>query len=166
MDIRRVALTIVIVPLVGCGAASVSPRATDRSAASTESERPITLPGPEALLPAGTVEAASWIRINSLPNGFDPMGGYASTSDLAAAFGEAMRASWEAGPDRPDLSLETLEESSDRAVLIISETRFGDDSVAGRQHALILVREEDGWRLDELWTRALCSRGVSGELCV
>ncbi|MGH2598651.1 MAG: hypothetical protein ACRDJ9_04610, partial [Dehalococcoidia bacterium] len=68
-------------------------------------------------------------------------------------------------PMRPDLNLQALDESSDRALLLISETGVGDDSVAGSQYALMLVQEEDGWRLDELWTRALCRRGGDAQFC-
>lgn len=167
MDLRRVIMAIVIVPLVGCGASSITPIETHRADPSAVgAAEPITLPGPNALLPAGAVEAVSWIEMSNLPNDFDPTAGYASTSDLADAFGEAIHAGWTGSPDRPDLSLETFDASSERAVLIISETGFGDDSVAGSQYALVVSRGSDGWVLDNTWTRALCRRAVFEDLCV
>ena len=51
-------------------------------------------------------------------------------------------------------------------MLVVSETGRGDDSVAGSQYTLVLVREPNGWYLDELWIRALCRRAVFEDLCV
>ena len=167
MDVRRLILAIALVPLVGCGTAPITPVETDRSDPSAaRSAAPITLPGPEALLPDGAVEAVSWIQMSSLPNDFDPEAGYASTSDLADAFGAAIDTSYAGSPQRPDLELGPFNEGEDHAVLIISETRLGDDSVLGSQYALVASRGTDGWVLDDIWTRALCRRGVSDQLCL
>ncbi len=167
MDLRRVTLAIAVAPLVGCGAASVTPIETVRSDPSAAmSATPITLPGPEALLPDGAAEAVSRVQMGSLPNDFDPEGNYASTSDLANAFGAAIDASYAGGPQRPDLQLDPFDEREDHAVLIISETGLGDDSVVGSQYALVVSRGADGWMLDDIWTRALCRRGVSEQLCL
>jgi hypothetical protein len=51
-------------------------------------------------------------------------------------------------------------ETDTRAILVISETGFGDDSVAGTQHALVMVRGVDDWYVTSIWSRALCGRGV------
>ncbi|MGH2381188.1 MAG: hypothetical protein ACRDG7_08205, partial [Candidatus Limnocylindria bacterium] len=64
------------------------------------------------------------------------------------------------------LALTVFEETSERAILIISETGLGDDSVAGAQYALLARADGARWRLVTLWSRALCRRGVSGDLCV
>ena len=45
---------------------------------------------------------------------------------------------------------------------------MGDDSVAGTQYAIVSELTVDGWKLRELWARAVCRRGVdpTGALCV
>jgi hypothetical protein len=126
----------------------------------------VILPGADALLPDRVAGATAWTEIGSLLNDFDPRAPHASPQALAEAFGAAIQAGWAGSPEQPDLELEAIEETTDRAVAIVSETGIGDDSVAGSQYALVLLRETDGWRLDELWTRALCWRGVDDQLCV
>lgn len=148
--------------LVGCGDAA-SPSAAAPSEGAPEE---IRLPGPGELVPDDVAGATAWIEVSSVPNDFDPDSLHASPADLADAFGAAIHAGTAGSPIRPDLALDLFEETPDRAVLIISATGFGDDSVAGSQYALVVVREADGWQLDEQWTRALCGRGVSGDLCV
>ncbi|MGH2379687.1 MAG: hypothetical protein ACRDG7_00470 [Candidatus Limnocylindria bacterium] len=167
MDVRRVIVAFALLPLVGCGTASITPTETEGTGPSVAvSAAPITLPGPEALLPDDAVEAVSWVQMSSLPNDFDPEGGYASPSDLADAFGAAIDAAYAGSPQEPDLKLDPFVESEDHAVLIISETGLGDDSVVGSQYALVVSRGAGGWVLDDIWTRALCRRGVSDQLCV
>jgi hypothetical protein len=124
------------------------------------------LPRPDLLVPEGVAQATPWIEMSRQPNDFDQDVLHASPTDLADQFGAAIHAAWSGGRERPDLDLESFQETAERAVLIVSETGLGDDSVAGTQYALIVVREDGGWRLDELWTRALCRRGSDGELCV
>lgn len=167
VEMRRATPSIALVLLAGCGMASTTPIETGRTELPTAaSATPITLPGPEDLLPDGIVEAVSWIQMDSIPNDLDPEQGYASTSDLADAFGAAIAASWTGSPQRRDLALDPFVEDEDHAVLIISETGLGDDSVLGSQYALVMSRWDDGWVLDDIWTRALCRRGVSDQLCL
>lgn len=165
VEVRPVIAFTVIGALIaaGCGAPTASATSPETSPLAVGS--PIPLPSGLALIPANVVGATQWTRTNSLPSDFDAEVRHSSPGELADAFGAAIHASW-VGRPRPDLSLDTVDESAYGALLIISETGLGDDSVAGSQYALVLVREDDGWRLGKLWTRALCWRGVSGELCV
>ena len=152
--------------LAGCGQVA-SPTSSALSPAPSETlPDDFTLPGTDLLIPDGVAEATPWIEMSSQPSEFYPDVLRASPTELADEFGAALYAAWSGGPERPDLDLDTLDETAERAVLIVSETGLGDDSVAGTQYALVVVREDGGWRLDELWTRALCWRGSDGELCV
>ena len=126
----------------------------------------VALPDAQALLPDGVAGASPWSRMPSLPDDFDDSAGHRSPTDLGDAFGAAINASFAGGPERPDLALDVVEQSDAIAMLVVTETGIGDDSVAGNQYALIVRLAADGWRLDELWRRGLCKRGVSGEFCV
>lgn len=150
--------------VAGCDAPAASSPSFDGSPLAAKG--PIALPGANSLVPADVAGATKWTRMDSLPNHFDVEMSHPTPGELADAFGAAIHARWAGRPDRPDLNLETVDESADGALLIVSETGVGDDSVAGSQYALTLVRQGDGWKLDELWTRALCRRGVSDEFCV
>ena len=124
------------------------------------------LPAGAAFLPENVPASTPWVPMASQPSGFDLDEPHASVSDLADAFGAAILASSAQPADRPQLSLDVIDEKPDSALLLVSEIGLGDDSVAGRQYALVVTHESGRWRLDELWTRALCARGVSGRLCV
>lgn len=149
--------------LAACGPAATTSEPTPPTPEPSQWQ---TLPDADQLLPSGVVGSPPWIRMSSMPNDFDPDLLHASPADLADAFGAAVHAAWAGSADRPDLELDVFAETSERAVLVISEIGLGDDSVAGSQYALVAIAEGGSWRLEELWTRALCRRGVSGELCV
>jgi hypothetical protein len=117
------------------------------------------------MLPRGVLSATAWREMSSLPTDFVDSAAYRSPAELADAFGAAIFASFAGSPERPELALDTIDESPERATLLITETGVGDDSVAGRQYALVIVRGGEGWIVDELWIRALCRRGGDAELC-
>lgn len=133
-----------------------------------------TVPGPEALpatdefVPARVDGVIPWTPISSLPNEFDISARYASAAVLADTFRSELEAGWAGGPKRPTFELDTFSEGDTSAVIVISEIGPGDDSVAGTQYALVIGRAADGWRLEGLWARTLCRRGVdqAGQLCL
>lgn len=146
--------------LAGCALQAASP-----TPGATGPPGDTVLPAAEAFLPLNVPASTPWMRMSSQPSGFDLDVPHASAGDLADAFGAALAASY--GPDgSPELGLDVVDETDERALLLISETGLPDDSVAGTQYALVVTREADGWRIAELWTRALCRRGVSGNLCL
>jgi len=160
MAARRAAAAAISAVLLGsCAGPPASPTPF-------ASATPITLPGPEALVPPGVASTTSWREMASLPDGFDATAGYDTPSALADAFAAAIAAGYAGSPERPDLALEELGVTADRATLLMSETGVGDDSVAGSQYALVAARGPDGWTLEQLWTRALCRRGGDAELCI
>ena len=160
--LHGVVASLLVVVLTACGALEVAPSAADSSLGAGE----VMPPAADAFLPPNIPASTPWTRMASQPSGFDLEGSHASVSDLADAFGAAIFARPDGRPDRPELGLDVIDETDERALLIVSETGIGDDSVAGTQYALVVGRESGGWRVDELWTRTLCWRGVSGDLCV
>lgn len=161
-SVTRSAVVVLSLALSACGTDS-SP--TPASPPSEANAAPLVLPGGGALLPAGVESATGWREMSSHPSSFDPETAFDTPEALADAFGAAIHADYAGGPMRPDLDLVALFEEPDRVGYVISETGIGDDSVAGTQYALILVRGADGWRIDDLQTRALCRRGGDDELC-
>ena len=164
MTARRVvaASAVALAWLTACGALEVASPAEESRADTGE----LILPAADAFVPPNVAASTPWAPVAGQPSGFDLDESHASVGDLADAFGAAIFASSTGGPIRPDLGLDVIDETDERALLIISETGVGDDSVAGTQYALAVTNEAGGWRLEELWTRALCWRGVSGDLCV
>lgn len=160
--VRHSLVVLLVVLLAACGALEVASPATE----SSPEGREVILPGADALLPPNVPASTPWSPIASQPSGFGLEESHASVSDLADAFGAGILATFAGGPDRPDLGLDIIDETDDSALLIVSQTGVGDDSVAGTQYALAVTNEESGWRVEELWTRALCWRGASGDLCV
>ena len=148
--------------LGGCVAVQSQSPAADPDATDPET----VLPAAEAFLPLDVAASTPWMRMAGQPSGFALDAPHASVAELADAFGAAIVASFAQGGDPPQLGLEVVDETEDRALLLVSETGAGDDSVAGTQYALVVTRASDGWRVAELWTRAFCWRGASGDLCV
>lgn len=164
----RLVLTLLVgaLALGGCGSApAVSPSRSVQVAATAPPTERAALPGQDELIPPNVDGATPWIPMRSLPSGFQT-DGYASPDELAESFAAAILAGWAGSPQRPEIELEVLGESADAAVVIASETGVADDSVAGTQYALVMRADDAGWTLEELWTRALCRRGVDGALCV
>jgi hypothetical protein len=159
---RRLAAAVLLAALGACAEPAASPTVEPVTPAGGAA----VLPGGQAFVPDGIGGVTPWIQISSLPGDFDAGTAYATSADLADAFGGEINASFAGSPQLPDLTLDVADESEDGALLIISETGIGDDSVAGNQYALVVRREDDGWRLRELWRRGLCSRGVTGERCL
>jgi hypothetical protein len=158
-------LAVVTLQLTGC-APPIAPLPSVAPVASATEEAVVALPDAQALLPDGVAGTSPWSLMSSLPDDFDNSVGHRTPTDLADAFGAAIHASFAGGPERPELALDVVEQSDAIAMLVVTETGIGDDSVAGNQYALVIRSTTEGWRLDELWRRALCRRGVSGELCV
>jgi hypothetical protein len=124
------------------------------------------LPGPNQQLPGQVAGATQWVRPPGRPRGFDPVG-HATVETLADAFGAVISRSFGAAlGERPVLSLDVLEESDTRAVILISAMSAGDDFSGGTQYALVAVADGDGWRVDEVWARVLCTRGVAEQVCI
>ena len=150
---------LVLVALLGlsaCGGAGVS----------TSPAQPFSLPESEEMLRGGAVAGTPWLDPPGAPAGFERDAAHVDPSAAANAFIQAARDAYAASPEQPDHQVDSLVEDEGRAVILISETGLADDSVAGVQYLLMLERDGRDWRVDELWTRALCRRGVSGELCV
>lgn len=163
---RIVTLLVGAVAVGGCGSAPVlSPSGSLHLAATAPPTDHATLPGPDELIPPNVEGATPWIPMRSLPNGFET-DRYASPDELAETFAAAILAGWAGSPQRPEIELHVLGEWAEAAVVIASETGAADDSVAGTQYALVMSADDAGWALEELWTRALCRRGVDGALCV
>jgi hypothetical protein len=118
------------------------------------------LPGPFELLPPGVRGAMSWTTLTAYSESFDARAGYESPRAAADAFGEALLEGFAPGPDRPRLLLEPAVETDARAILVITESGFGDPSFAGTQHALVLVEGSDEWYVTSTWSRTLCADGV------
>lgn len=167
--------TLVSAILAACavGVASPSPtlapslaESSHASASAVATPQPVLLPGATELLPADVAAATAWAAAPSVPDGFDPGAAHPSPEALAEAYADALFAP-RAGPGAPELTLahqEVLEDG--RVLVIVSGTGLGDDSVAGTQHAIVAVESDDGWRLADLYVRALCRRGVTEDLCV
>ena len=155
-----------LVGLVGCGPVTGSPSNAATAAASASALPTQELPAADALLGSGAVTGTPWTEMDGVAIDFEADSLHESAEALADAFGAAIHASWAGGPGRPEVAIDFASETGEHALIIISESGFGDDSVAGSQYALLAVADDGGWRLDTLWTRALCSRGVSGQLCV
>lgn len=66
----------------------------------------------------------------------------------------------------PTFGLESLPIDGDRALLLVTEGGVGEEPVFGTQYALVAVASAGGWRLDDLYARALCRRGVTAEVCL
>ena len=161
---QRLGLVVCLAAVAAC-AAPVGPGAAVPDA---------TVPGPEALpgtdefVPAGVDGVSAWTAMSSMPNEFDISDRFASPAVLADTFRSELEAGWAGGPNRPIFELDAFSEGDASAVFVISEIGPGDDSVAGTQYALVMGRALDGWRLDGIWGRALCRRGLDqvSQLCV
>jgi len=129
---------------------------------------PVGLPGTDELVPADVDGVVAWTPISAMPNEFDISARFASAAAVADTFRSELEAGWAGGPKRPALEVDPISVGDDGGVIIISEIGPGDDSVAGTQYALVVGRAPDGWRLEGLWARTLCRRGVdhASQLCV
>ena len=156
-------LTALVLLLAGCSS-TIAP--TPEGQPPPSHWRPdVALPGPTELVPDGLAGGTAWGPFEELPPRFEGDASFATTGEIANAYRASILSRWADGGVRPDLALDTLDASEDAVVLLISETGAGDDSVAGEQHALFLRRGPAGWRLERIWSRMLCARGVDGELC-
>jgi hypothetical protein len=141
-----------VIALGGCSSPEATPSPTDARSGG--------LPGPFDLLPPGARGAVAWVPATALAESFDARVPYDSPQAVADAYGASLLEAYAPGPDRPRLTLEPAMETDARVILIISETGFGDDSVAGNQHALVMVRGVDEWYITSIWSRILCGSGV------
>ena len=159
---------LVMVLAVGGIAACAAPGASPTVVRDPPLAGPEVLPGADEFVPAGVDSVIDWTPMSSLPNEFDISARFASPAELADEFRSELEAGWAGGPKRPTFELDTYSEGDAGTVVVISETGIGDDSVAGSQYALVIGRAADGWRLDGLWGRVLCRRGVDlgSQLCV
>ncbi len=67
------------------------------------------------------------------------------------------------GEGRPRMTL-TIERIHGNVRFDLTETGFGDNSVAGEQHRGTIIRSGKGWEMIELGVRPICARGSpSGE---
>jgi hypothetical protein len=92
--------------------------------------------------------------------GFESDAAYDGPRAVADAFGAALLEGYAPGPDRPRLMLEPAVETDARAILVITESGFGDPAIGGIQHAIVMVRGIDEWYVTSTWSRTLCERGV------
>ena len=146
------AAVLAMLAAAGC-ATQTAPTPTSRPA--------LILPASDERLQGGAVAATSWADMGIGPAGFNADASFPQPLDASAALIDALTA-------HPGSIYETasLVGEAERELILISETGLGDDSVAGFQYVLLLELDGREWRIDEMWTRALCWRGVSEELCV
>jgi hypothetical protein len=102
----------------------------------------------------------AWTPLTAYVESFDARAAYDSPRAAADAFGQSLLEGYPPGPDRPRLLLEPAVETDARAVLVITESGFGDPSVGGNQHALVMVEGTGEWYVTSTWSRVLCVGGV------
>ncbi len=128
---------------------------------------PIVLPGEGDLVPTGIAGVGGWSGTTTFPAAFDGSAVHDSPEAVADAFIAALSAAYANMPMRPTHEVAAVgEQASNRTLVVITELGAGDDSVAGTQYAVVAEPNTDGWRLTELYTRALCRRGVTNGLCL
>lgn len=160
---RRAAVVIglAVALLAGCATpAPIGPTPTRLEG------QPTVLPGSAEFVPAGLSGVTGWQGTDSFPGEFDADATHETLEMLGTVFIEALRTSWAGSPQVPTFGLESLAIEGDRALLLVTEGGFRDDSVFGTQYALVAAASAGGWRLDDLYVRALCRRGVTDDICV
>jgi hypothetical protein len=150
---RRAAWLAIALAALGAAGCAAQTAPTPRPA--------LTLPASDERLRDGAVAATSWVDMGSGPIGFNADASFRQPRDASAALIEALTA-------HTGSIYETagLVGGEDRELLLVSETGEGDDSVAGLQYLVLLELDGREWRIEEMWTRALCRRGVVQDVCV
>jgi hypothetical protein len=146
----RLAVALAILAAAGCASEAVP---TPRPA--------LILPAADERLRDGAIVATSWLDMGSGPIGFNADASFAQPRDAAAALIDALTAHTGSAYETDGLVAE-----ADRELILVSESGFGDDSVAGIQYLLLLEIDGRDWRIDELWTRVTCRRGAHQDVCV
>jgi hypothetical protein len=154
-DRRILVAALLLVVLAACGG----------DAGATDILGPDPLPDSGTYIPAGVRGVTSWAPMPGLPPGFDIGATHASAADAGDAFGSALTAEPAAGRT---IRFDTYRLTGELALLVITESGAGDDSVAGAQYALELIHEADSWRFHQVLRRTMCRRGVdaANDLCV
>lgn len=163
MRLQRATIVIGLtaVALAGCG--GIMP---PTSIPTPLDDQPVLLPGSSDLLPPGVEGAIGWQGTSSFPSGFDAGAVHESPEALADAFADALLSGFAGAARAPRISRDSTVVEGGRAVIIVTEGGTGDDSVFGTQYAVVAEQTTDGWLLDQIFARALCSRGVTDELCL
>ena len=141
---------MLVIAATGCAAeTATTPRAD------------LVLPASDEWLREGAVAATSWLDMGSGPAGLNARASFLEPNDASSALIEALTAHTGSAYETHALVGEP-----DRELMLVSETGVADDSVAGLQYVMLLELEGREWRISEMWTRALCRRGVAQDVCV
>jgi len=139
--------TALAIGLVGC----VLVLSAEPTPTLIEGPAPVLLPGDNELLPMGTAFVGGWIGTSSFPGAFDPDALHADPERVADALAAALRASFAGASSVPVYGVAAVDEQGPgRTLVILTELRAGDDSIAGTQYAVVAQETADGWRLEEL----------------
>ena len=145
---RSLILTIVLV--AACGAPSAS------SPSASQPDTSLRLPAADERLPVDAAAATDWEESHGrLPAGFDAIEFHPSDEALGDAFYAALRRRFNGDPV-PVVEVSALDRTSGQAVMLVTSTGFGGEGSSGDQILLVLLREQDGWRVDRTLHRFLC----------
>ena len=159
-----VALVALLAAASACGSATVL--SSGAPAGTRGPQATLVVPGADEMLRGGAVASTPWLDPPGAPAGIDADITYPDAGAATTAFTSALKAVYAGSASQPVLDVDVVEEDGDGSVVLVSETGLADDAVAGIQYLLVLAHDGEGWRIVDIWTRALCLRALGAEgLC-
>ncbi len=154
MNARRLIMAAVVVPLVACGAPPMTSLPVEPP--DVEPGATFSLPAADERLPVDAVISTDWEEAHSrLPAGFDVIEHHASDEALVDELYASVRGQF-SGDLVPAVDVAAVERAAGRTVILLTSTGFGGEVAAGAQYLLVLLREDEGWRVDRTFHRFLC----------
>ena len=120
------------------------------------------LPTRNQQIPQGACGTSDWVERRDLVDHADLESESTSKpGDLADAVADLLRDGAAIGSAARAYDPTTYTQGEAWAVIVLTESGAGDDSVAGSQYAVVAERTDAGWTLSEVHAREICLRGAT-----